>query len=65
MTNPFDTYLANLERLAPLAELNEQTIRALTTPDKIIEKELEVTMDDGRTPTLPAYRVQWSNARRA
>ena len=63
MTNPFDTYLANLERLAPLAELDEQTIKALATPDKIIEKELKVAMDDGRTLTLPAYRVQWSNAR--
>lgn len=63
MSNPFNAYLANLERLAPLAELSEAATKALATPDRVIERELTIETDDGRSMTLPAYRVQWSNAR--
>lgn len=63
MSNPFNAYLANLERLAPLAGLSEAVTKALATPDRVIERELTIETDDGRSMTLPAYRVQWSNAR--
>ncbi len=37
-------------------------MRALETPDNVIEKWLEVVIS-GKVMNLPAYRVQFSNAR--
>jgi len=46
-------------------KLFDSIITQLKTPDRVIEGELEITMDDGSTQTFKAYRSQHNNARGA
>jgi len=41
----------------------DKAIALLQEPDRVIEGELEVTMDDGTVKKFPAYRSQHNNAR--
>jgi len=63
MQSAFEGYKENLEEVAPLLSLTEAEIKALETPDRVIEKTLEITRDSGERVQLPAYRVQFNNAR--
>jgi glutamate dehydrogenase/leucine dehydrogenase len=47
-----------LDKIAPLAGLNEDELKLLETPENVLEANLEV---NGKT--YPAYRVQWNSAR--
>lgn len=58
----FDQYKARLQETADILKLTPEQVRDLETPDRILEKELEVSL--GGVPSkLPAYRVQFNNAR--
>jgi glutamate dehydrogenase (NADP+) len=58
----FDQYKARLKETSEILQLTPEQVRDLETPDRIIEKELEVNL--GGVPSkLPAYRVQFNNAR--
>lgn len=58
----FDQYKARLKETSAILHLTPEQVRDLETPDRILEKELEVTL--GGVPSkLPAYRVQFNNAR--
>lgn len=61
--SPFGNYLARLEHAARTLKLSPKEIKRLETPDRVLEKTIEVTQDDGATVSLPAYRVQFNNAR--
>lgn len=63
MQDPFSFYTENLRAAGALLHLKAENVSALETPDRVIEKELEITRDSGETVMLPAYRVQFSNAR--
>lgn len=58
----FDQYKARLKEAADILSLSSEQVRDLETPDRILEKTLSVSL--GGVPSeLPAYRVQFSNAR--
>lgn len=58
----FDQYKARLKEAADILSLSSEQVRDLETPDHILEKTLSVSL--GGVPSeLPAYRVQFSNAR--
>ncbi len=63
MTNPFHSYITRLEHAAQTLSLSERQLTELKTPNRIVEKTLSITRDNSTTVQLPAYRVQFSNAR--
>lgn len=60
--NPFSRFLVHLFRAARLAGVSPNVVARLSEPDRIIRKKLSVTVGKTRL-SLPAYRVEWSNAR--
>lgn len=58
----FDQYKARLKETADILKLTPEQVRDLETPDHILEKKLSVTLS-GVPMELPAYRVQFNNAR--
>ncbi len=61
--NPWEQALAELERTAALARVPKSLVDRLQKPDKIVEVQVPVVMDDGRTETFHGYRVQHNNLR--
>ena len=68
--NPHQNSVAQLEQVAEILADQYQdkkqfqaTIEKLKTPDRVIEGELEVKMDDGSTQKFQAYRSQHNNVR--
>jgi glutamate dehydrogenase/leucine dehydrogenase len=70
MSDPHKNSIAQLDAVASL--LNDQyedkkrfnkAIEKLKTPDRVIEGELEVKMDSGKTKKFKAFRSQHDNAR--
>ncbi len=55
---PFENYKKNIRKSADRLGLNESEVGALTTPDRVLSKEIQVS---GRP--LKAYRVQFNNSR--
>lgn len=60
--NAFDQYRSHTARVVELLKLSPEEALVLTTPDRVIEKKLKVSLG-GKETELPAYRVQFSNAR--
>lgn len=66
---PYQRFIANLEAAMAfsttleMTTLHEAERERLRTPDRIIKKNLTVERDDGTIITLPAFRVQYNNAR--
>lgn len=52
-----------LKKDYPQADRFEQAIEKLKTPDKVLEGEIEITMDDGKKQKFTAFRSQHDNAR--
>ena len=63
MPNAFDNALNQLARAQAVLPFDAAFLEKIKTPDRIIEKTLEVTMDDGSKKSFHAYRVQHNNAR--
>ncbi len=59
----FQNALLQLERAAKLINLQPELLQKLGEPEKIVEHELKIEMDDGSTQTFQAYRVQHSSRR--
>lgn len=60
---PFQNYLKNLSKTAKILGLSKNQIKLLETPNNIIQKKIEIKMDDGKKKSFEAYRVQFNNAR--
>lgn len=60
---PFKNYSVNVEKAVALLGLPRDFVKKLTTPNRIIDKKISVTMDSGKKKTFQAYRVQFNNAR--
>src|SRR3989338_3307928 len=63
MQNPFTFYLERLKHAASLLTLSEEQRLSLERPDRILERDILITRDDGTEVSLRAYRVQFNNAR--
>ncbi len=62
MKTPFVQFLLNVDKASAVLGLSDADKKVFLEPDRVIEKTISVTL--GGTPTiLPAYRVQFSNAR--
>lgn len=59
----FEYFKHNVGKAADLLKLSEEDRASLMTPDRILRATLSIEMDDGRTETYPAYRVQFDNSR--
>ena len=59
----FHFFTSHVDRAAALLSLSEEERARLQTPDRVLKKELTITLDDGGTASFPAYRVQFNNAR--
>lgn len=61
--NPWNQALAELQRVAPYARAPKSLVERLQKPDNIIEVQIPVEMDNGKTETFHGYRVQHNNMR--
>ncbi|MDO8481670.1 MAG: Glu/Leu/Phe/Val dehydrogenase [bacterium] len=61
--NPFESYLTRIRHASKTLALSKAQLKSLETPDKIIERDIKITRDNGKKQTLRAYRVQFNNAR--
>lgn len=59
--NPWHDALAKLEKAAKYADVPDSFLERLRKPDRIIEVQVPVKMDDGRTEVFHGYRVQHCN----
>lgn len=59
----FQNALLQLERAAKLINLEPKLLQKLGEPERIVERELQIEMDNGSTQTFQAYRVQHSSRR--
>lgn len=63
MQSAFDGYRENIREVQDLLALTQSDITRFETPDRIIEKNLDIVRDSGEQVSLHAYRVQFNNAR--
>lgn len=61
--NPFESYLIRLRNAGKTLGLSKAQLKALETPDNIVERNIKIARDNGKKQTLHAYRVQFNNAR--
>jgi glutamate dehydrogenase len=61
--NPYESSVKQIRKAASYLNLDETTIIALSTPKRIIEIDIPVTMDDGSVKHFKGYRVQHNDAR--
>lgn len=59
----FEYFKQHVDTAAHLLSLSEEERRKLETPDRVLNADLTIALDDGGTATFPAYRVQFNNAR--
>src|SRR5688572_3280813 len=59
----FDDAIARLDRAAPLADADEETILRLRQPEHLVQVSIPVRMDDGSLRIFPGVRVRHSTIR--
>ncbi len=60
--DPFQSYLAQIEKVDKVLQLPAPVKEKLKTPDKIIEVNFPVKVDNGKTKIFSGFRVQFNNA---
>ncbi|TSC58276.1 MAG: glutamate dehydrogenase (NAD(P)+) [Candidatus Peregrinibacteria bacterium Greene0416_19] len=60
---PYLRFQRNLRATMDVLKLSKPECELLNQPQRIHQKDISVTMDDGKRATFPAYRVQFNNAR--
>ena len=63
MSNPYKAAVKQLETAAKILKLDKKLVKQLSVPNRVIQKELIVEMDDGKKKTFQAFRSQHNNAR--
>lgn len=61
--NPFALYQDIVAKVSKKLELSQDLQQTLLTPNAVHQETLHITRDDESIVALPAYRVQFSNAR--
>ncbi|MBI2483227.1 Glu/Leu/Phe/Val dehydrogenase [Candidatus Uhrbacteria bacterium] len=61
--SPWQAALTQLESAAAIAQVRPEIIEQLRRPERVIQAEFPVRMDDGSLQFFQGYRVQHSNAR--
>jgi glutamate dehydrogenase/leucine dehydrogenase len=60
--NVFKQTISRIEDIAKIGGFNEEEVKFLSKPKKIIDQNLKVKMGNGKTKTFKGYRVQYNNA---
>jgi len=60
---PFKNYQTNLRKAGKVLGLTAKEILALETPDRIVEHDIVIKTESGKSKKFPGYRVQFNNAR--
>lgn len=61
--NELDAYRQYIKHAGESLDLDSGTVKALSTPDRVLESTLTIRMEDGRTRNLSAFRSQFDNSR--
>ena len=61
--NPFENSMKQLEAAQKVAKIEPQIYQILTNPQRILEVNIPVKMDNGKFTLFKGYRVQYSDAR--
>jgi len=62
MNNPFQNAMRQLQTAAKILKI-EKKVKPLQKPDRILQAEIPVVMDNGQTKKFKAFRVQHNNKR--
>lgn len=62
-SNPFDNFIATLKKAGATARTNPEVIEVLSHPERVIEVEIPVRMDNGELAMYHGYRVQHNSVR--
>jgi glutamate dehydrogenase/leucine dehydrogenase len=62
-TNPFETFQEQVEDAAAVLDVGEGAVERLTRPDRVLETNITVEMDDGFLETFSAFRSQFNDER--
>ncbi len=60
--NPFQNAIKQLEKATEYFKLDKKVMEALKQPQRVLEAEIPVEMDKGRTREFSAYRIQYNDA---
>ncbi len=63
MNDLFKNALEKLETAAKYLNLNPEIIKLLSTPERVIEVNFPLRLDNGKTKLVKGYRVQFNNLR--
>jgi glutamate dehydrogenase (NADP+) len=63
LNTPYERFTALLEAAMDHLKLNDDERAILREPQHIHKKDISIKRDDGTSVTLPAFRVQYNNAR--
>jgi glutamate dehydrogenase/leucine dehydrogenase len=55
--------MEQLDRAAAKMRLDERVLKKLRQPDRVLDFDLAIAMDDGTERVFKAYRVQWDGSR--
>lgn len=59
----FSNTVKQVEQAGKVLKLNKLAVKKLTTAKRILKKNISVKLDNGKTKSFEAYRVQFNNAR--
>ncbi|MDQ3244745.1 MAG: Glu/Leu/Phe/Val dehydrogenase [bacterium] len=62
MYNPFENAMAQLDKVAKVANINPELLLKMRTPDRDIRISIPVKMDNGTMKIFEGYRVEYNNA---
>ncbi|MFW5922195.1 MAG: Glu/Leu/Phe/Val family dehydrogenase [Halodesulfurarchaeum sp.] len=63
MEDPLESLRAQIERAAEPLDLSAGAHAAISYPDRVLETNLQVELDDGRIETFSAFRSQFDDSR--
>lgn len=63
MLNPFENAMKQLDRAVSVKNFDNEIVEKIKTPDRKIEFDIKIKMDNGEDKTFPGYRVEHNNKR--
>ena len=62
-STPYARVVLNLEKTLKRLKVSPRVSKVLHEPQGKFEKDLTITLDNGKKAKFPAFRVQYNNAR--
>lgn len=61
--NPYESLRTQVREAAAYTEIDDDLLETLSVPNRVLEINLAVEMNDGRLESIPAFRSQFDDAR--